>query len=198
MPPRDRVLATSELVADPERVHDLPDLIDLAERANPETRRAWEEARAAAARLGRSESAYLPTLALAATGGWSQRVNAALKGTEIIRGASLLPGATLAWLLVDFGRRAADRERASQELLASNFAFNRRHQEVAFSVAERFYRFDASRAQVSAQRATLETATALREASEARRASGLATEPEVLLARQEEARAAYELQEAEG
>lgn len=198
MPPPDRVLATSDLIVDPERVHDLPGLIDLAERANPETRRAWEEARAAAARLGRSEHAYLPTLALAASGGWSQQVNATPTGTEIIRGTSLLPAATLAWLLVDFGRRAADRERARQELLASNFAFNRRHQEVAFSVAERFYRFDASRAEVSAAHATLDSAKALRQASEARRAAGLATEPEVLLARQEEARAAYELQDAEG
>jgi outer membrane protein TolC len=198
MPSRDEAFATSAAVPDPERVHDLPSLIDLAERTNPDTRRTWEEARAAAARLGLAESAYLPTLALVARGGWAQQANATPGGTEVIRGASLLPSVDLAWTLVDFGRRAADRERARQELVASNFTFNRRHQEIAFAVAQSFYRFDASRAQVAAAEATRASATALLDASEMRRKGGLATEPEVLLARQEQARAAFEVQEAEG
>jgi outer membrane protein TolC len=46
----------------PGRVYDLPKLIDLAQQTNPETRAAWQEARAAAARLGIAEGAYLPTL----------------------------------------------------------------------------------------------------------------------------------------
>lgn len=198
MPPAQQALGLGVASEDAARVYDLPALIDLAERSNPDTRRAWEQARAAAARLGRTESAYLPTLALAARGGWSQVVNATRTGTEVIRGSSLLPSVDLAWLLVDFGRRRADSERARQELLASNFGFNRRSQEVAFAVAERFYRFDASRAKVTAAEATLASAAALLDASEARRASGLATEPEVLLARQEKARAAFELQDAKG
>src|SRR5262249_53158590 len=49
-----------------------------------------------------------------------------------------------------------------------------------------------------AAEATRVSANALLEASEARRKGGLATEPEVLLARQEQARAAFEVQEAEG
>src|SRR4030095_8264332 len=40
----------------------LPALIDLAQRANPATRLAWEQARAAATRLGLTESAWLPVL----------------------------------------------------------------------------------------------------------------------------------------
>jgi outer membrane protein TolC len=198
MPSREEALATGAAVVDSDRVHDLPSLIDLAERTNPQTRRGWEEARAAAARLGRTESAYLPTLALVARGGWSQTANPTPGGIEVIRGAALLPSVDLAWTLVDFGRRAAERERAHQELVASGFAFNRTHQEVAFQVAESFYRFDASRARVAAAEATRVSANALLEASEARRKGGLATEPEVLLARQEQARAAFEVQEAEG
>ena len=46
----------------PRRVYDLPKLIDLAQQTNPETRATWQEARAAAARLGIAEGAYLPTL----------------------------------------------------------------------------------------------------------------------------------------
>src|SRR5262252_1670301 len=49
--------------------YSLVELIDIALRINPETRGAWEQARAAAARLGRAEAVYLPVLALAAEGG---------------------------------------------------------------------------------------------------------------------------------
>jgi len=53
-PPDTRSLA-NELQAgetfniDPDKEYELPELIDLAERANPETKAAWEQARAAAA-----------------------------------------------------------------------------------------------------------------------------------------------------
>ena len=173
-------------------------LIDLAERTNPDTRRAWQEARAAAARLGRTESRYLPVVGLAARGGWAQTVSPRTQGTEIVDNTSLQPSVDLAWLLVDFGRRDADREHARQDLLATSFAFNRRHQEVAFAVERTFYAFDASRAEVEASEATLHAAEAVLEASEARRAAGLATQPEVLLARQQEVQAAYELERARG
>src|SRR5262245_60440001 len=59
------LLATPE----PDRVYDLPALIDLALRGNPQTRRSWEQARASAARLGLAESAWLPVLAVRAAGG---------------------------------------------------------------------------------------------------------------------------------
>jgi outer membrane protein TolC len=183
---------------DPERTYDLAALIDLAERTNPETRVAWEQARAAAAQLGTAESAYFPTLAVDALAGPEQIVNPTPTGTEIIRSVGGKPAMTLSWVLVDFGRRAAVREGARQELLAAGFRFNRTHQEVAFAVQRSFYAFDASRAEVRATTATLETANALLEASDARRRLGLATEPELLLARQEQARAAYELERARG
>ena len=47
---------------DSSAVYGLADLIDFAHRTNPETRRAWEEARAAAAQVARAEAAYYPTL----------------------------------------------------------------------------------------------------------------------------------------
>ena len=190
--------AQAAAAPDPQRVYDLPALIDLAERANPETRLAWEQARAAAARLGFAEGAYLPALAVAAPGGYSQTVRPTVAGTEIIRGVSLRPELDLSWLLLDFGRRGSDVERARQELLELNFAFTRKHQEVVFAVERSVYAYDASRSRVQAAQATLASATGLRAAAEARRAVGLATSPETLLAREEEARATYELQGAQG
>jgi outer membrane protein len=53
---------SAQAVTEPGRVYDLPDLIDLAQQTNPETRAAWQATRAAAARVGIAEGAYLPTL----------------------------------------------------------------------------------------------------------------------------------------
>ena len=48
---------------DPERIYSLAELIDLAESHNPETRVAWEAARAQLAALGVARSELYPTLA---------------------------------------------------------------------------------------------------------------------------------------
>ena len=53
----------------PNKVYGLAELIDIAERNNPETRVAWERARQAAAAVGLSESAYYPFLAASAAAG---------------------------------------------------------------------------------------------------------------------------------
>ena len=51
---------------DPRKTYDLPELIDLAERHNPQTRLAWERARQAAAGVGLAKSEYYPLLAATA------------------------------------------------------------------------------------------------------------------------------------
>src|ERR1700745_2528401 len=53
---------------DPHRRYTLPELIDLAQRHNPETRVAWEQAKAQAASLGVALSALFPTLAAVVLG----------------------------------------------------------------------------------------------------------------------------------
>ncbi len=184
---------------DPEREHGLAELIDLAERANPETRRSWEQARAAAAELGIAESKYLPSLALLIPVSTSRVVFQTPSGAEIIRTrAQVQPTVALEWILLDFGRRDADRDEALELLRAATFTFNRVHQEVAFGVQSSFFAYDAARARVTAARATLEAAQAIAAQSDARLERGLGTQPDLLLARQEEARAAFDLQDAEG
>src|ERR1700686_3810372 len=54
---------------DPTRTYSLAELIDLAEAHNPETRVAWERARAQAAALGVVRSELYPTVAAAALSG---------------------------------------------------------------------------------------------------------------------------------
>lgn len=198
--PSDRIVSrqSGDSLVEPDIVYDLPGLIDLAQRANPETRRSWEDARAAAARLGRAQSAYFPTLSAAAAAGTSRVADRTAVGEVTVEGPALRPQVELAWVLLDFGRRGATVDQASQQLLEANWSFNRKHQEVAYAVSRNFFALDASRARVTAARVSLESATTVTEAVEARLAQGLATRPELLLARQEQARAAFELQDTQG
>ena len=55
---------------DPQKRYELAELVDLAERLNPETRVAWERARQAAIAVGLVESEYSPVLSLDALGGY--------------------------------------------------------------------------------------------------------------------------------
>jgi len=48
----------SGITADPDIVYDLPALVDIAERSNPQTRIAWERARQAAAEVGKPERVF--------------------------------------------------------------------------------------------------------------------------------------------
>ncbi|MGH7334932.1 MAG: TolC family protein [Candidatus Rokuibacteriota bacterium] len=201
----ERTLATAGRVGppvkvDPDLVYGLADLIDLAHRANPDTRRTWEEARTAAAQLGRAQAPYYPTLTFLANGGTSRVADQAPAplGTFTIEGPSATPALQLTWIIVDFGRRSSTVERSSQQLTQANLTFNRKLQEVAFSVSRNYFGLDASRARVTAARVTLESAMAVEDAVTARLAQGLATRPDLLLARQERARAAYEVEDAFG
>src|SRR5262245_20953592 len=122
--PREQVLGRG-VAPEPGRAYGLADLIDLAERANPETRRSWEQARAAAAGIGEAEARWYPTLALLVPAGWRRYDVPSPNAVEIYRITSTEPTLALSWLLLDFGRREADVERAGQRPLAANFAFNR-------------------------------------------------------------------------
>ena len=195
---RPRTLAGPETAIDAQTVYGLADLIDFAHRTNPDTRRAWEEARAAAAQTARAEAAYYPTLFALAKGGASREADRAPGGTFTVEGPGVNPQLQLSWILLDFGRRRASVDRGGQELVRANFAFNRKLQEIGFAVSRTYFGLDASRARVNAAQATLESAAAVEEAVDARLQGGLATQPDFLLARQERARAAYEVQDALG
>jgi outer membrane protein len=66
-----RMLKPTEApLIDPNKRYELPELIDLAQRVNPETRVAWEAARRAALAVGLVESEYFPVLAISALGGY--------------------------------------------------------------------------------------------------------------------------------
>ena len=64
------VKAEGETPIDSERVYGLPELIDIAESANPDTRIGWERARQAALAVGLAKAEYLPTISAIALAGY--------------------------------------------------------------------------------------------------------------------------------
>src|SRR5205823_5186435 len=122
----------SRVSINPRKTYNLAELIDIAQRSNPETRVAWERARQAAAAVGLTESAYYPYLVAAAAGGYDRAfipfptlrvkqqappTNGNLPNVEIVGGGTLITESLLAraelnakWLLLDFGERKATRE----------------------------------------------------------------------------------------
>ena len=196
-----RVLKSAEApLIDPSKRYELPELIDLALGANPETRVAWEAARRAALAVGLVESEYFPLLAISALGGYKSvgvpiPQNLVSDGFFRFELAQAVPTLNLRWLLLDFGRRGSAWDAAKERLLAANLGFNRKHQQIAFSVQRAFYALTSIRARIAVARSSLDAANAVQEATESRLRSGLATRPELALARQQTAQATFELEE---
>jgi len=186
---------------DSAKTYELSELIDIAERTNPETRVAWERARQAAIAAGLAEGTYYPVIAAVATGVVAH-VPLPIPTTVVPGGIFtadtqfVIPALSLEWLVLDFGRRRALVDAALAQAMEANVGFNAKHQQIVFDVTRNFYALTAVRGRVSANRAALESARTLEEAAVARKQHELATLPEVLQAREETARASYELHDA--
>ncbi len=179
-----------------QKTYDLPDVVDVALRNNPETRHAWEDSRAAAARYGRSLSTYYPEVSVGVTAGPSRFLFQNDPAPITVKQNEVQPQIELTWTLLDFGRRAANAEASRQRLLAANFAFNRKMQDVVFAAQRAYFALDAAKGMLRAAEKNLELARSVRDAAEERAALGLATQPDVLLTRQTDAKAVYDLENA--
>jgi outer membrane protein TolC len=176
--------------------YDLPAIVDVALRNNPETRRAWEDSRAAAARYGRSLSTYYPEVGVEVTAGPSRFLFQDDPEPITVEQNELQPQIELTWTLLDFGRRASTAEASRQRLLAANFTFNRKMQDVVFAAQRAYFALDAARGMQRTAEKNLDLARSVREAAEERARLGLATQPDVLLTRQVDAKAVYDLENA--
>lgn len=179
---------------DPAKTYSLPEMIDLAEAHNPETRLAWERARAQAAALGIARSELYPTLAALALS--QTNSSEVLFGTSFYRQTvEALQGAfDLNYTIFDFGARAGRIASARAEVLATNFGFNDTHRNVIYQVEQAYYRLLNASGQEDAAQASLSNARMVQQAAEDRLQHGLATLPDVLEARSVTAQAEYELQ----
>src|SRR5215510_11174825 len=196
-----RVLKSTEApLIDPNKRYELPELIDLAQRVNPETRVAWEAARRAALAVGLVDSEYFPLLAISALGGYKS-VGVPIPKDLVSDGffrfdlAQAVPTLNLRWLLLDFGRRGNAWDAAKERLLAANLGFNRKHQQIAFAVQRAFHGLTSLRARIAVAQSSLDAARTVQEATERRLQAGLATRPEQAQARQQAAQAFFEMEE---
>ncbi|MGA2408885.1 MAG: TolC family protein [Candidatus Binataceae bacterium] len=174
--------------------YDMAALIDLALEANPETRGDWDAARGSAYSWARSRAPFYPLINANSQSGYERIVDQVPKHWGTLKNWQSTSLLSLNYDLIDFGRREAAAQAAHENLIAANFAFNRAVQSVVFNVERAFYRFDASRAGIAAAQAVLRLATADRRAVQRRHDLGLATGPDLLLARQREAEAEYDLE----
>ena len=179
------------------KTYAVADLVDLGLRSNPVTRSAWEDARAAAAALGIAEAAWLPALTANISGGYWRYPFPSPGSAFSLQGSLIDPVFNLSWTLFDLSRPAKI-DMAMQQLFATNLALNRNHQNVIYKVETAFYGLVAARAKVEAGEITFRQATRNMDAIKAQLEVGLATQPEYLLAVQDQARAGYELQGARG
>ena len=210
---------TSRVSINPRKIYGLADLIDIAQRSNPETRVAWERARQAAAAVGLSESAYYPYLVVAAAAGYDRAfipfpslavspqflADPSLNNVTVTGGSSLVTESLLArgelsakWLLLDFGERTAVVRAARERLMMANVGFNGTHQKIVFQVTDRFYQLGTARQKVLVTQSALESAQTVEQAVQARIDNGLATKPELLQAQQQSAQSAFDLEAARG
>lgn len=185
-------------IPDPSKIYTLPELVDVAEQNNPETRVAWQNAKARAADLGVTKATLYPTLAALALAD-SNRTNIFFTPNYIRQTTGTFsPVLVLDYTIFDFGRRLDEVAISRNNLLAANFQFNNTHRQVIFQVMEAYYRVLNSKGQESAQEANLKNAQTVQDAAEARLHEGLATLPDVLEARSATAQADYDLQAAIG
>lgn len=190
-------LPTLQFIVDPNKAYSLPELVDLAEQHNPETRFAWERAKAQAAALGVARSEWYPVLGAIAAGDVSRF--ALLIDANFLRqtvSTSEL-AVQLNYTLLDFGRSARIQE-ASAQLLASDFGFNDTHRRIIYQVEQAYYRVLSAAAQQQAAEANLANAQAVQAAAQDRLQNGLATRPDVLEAQSATAQAQFDLQSAIG
>ena len=187
-------LAEPALNFDPEKTYSLPELIGLAETHNPETRVAWERARAQAAAWGVARSELYPTVAAAALAGVNRTEVYVTDRFFRQTFGDFQVALNLDYTVLDFGARAGRINAAKAAVLAANFAFNDAHRNVIYRVEQAYYELLNASGQEEAARANLSNAQAVQQAAEERLNHGLATLPDVLEARSATAQAEYELQ----
>jgi outer membrane protein len=188
----------SRFSIEPDRTYTLAELVDLAEEHNPETRLAWERARAQMAALGVARSELYPTVAAVAL---SQTTRSeVLFATQFDRQTVESFGGAfdLNYTIFDFGGRTGRIAAVRADSLAANFAFNDTHRKIIYEVTEAYDQLLNAAGQEEAAQASLENAQAVQQAAEDRLNNGLATLPDVLEARSAAAQAQYDLQAALG
>lgn len=187
VPPNPQVAVLSPVPAiNEEHVYQLPELIDMAQMNNPDTRIAWQQARQAALAVGIAEAAYLPMISASVIGGY-QKTHTPLPYDQHLNTSNnaLVPGVGFQWLLFDFGQRSALVDIAENTSFAANVSFNGMHQKLIYDVMKAYFQYGAALSRVNIAQEILRNSQKVLDAAQARRQSGIATTVEVAQAKQQ-------------
>ncbi|HVA54319.1 MAG TPA: TolC family protein [Gammaproteobacteria bacterium] len=176
---------------------DLMQVANISLCNNPQTQAAWINTKIAAAQLGISRGAYLPTLGLSVA---QQRNHAnpnplgGSPNTESETNVSL----TLQYLLLDFGGRGAQAESDKQALFAADFSQDADIQSVLFAAIQDYYDLLATQEAVTADKESVRSNQAAYDAAVARHNAGTATIADVLQAKTALSQALLTLTQTQG
>jgi TolC family type I secretion outer membrane protein len=172
----------------------LPEVVDRALCANPQTHEVWSNARYQAAQLGVAKAAWLPSL----TGTVSASRNHASGST--VKGSYNLASATLSasWLIYDFGGREATVENAVQVLAAANATQDATVQTVFLAAVQSWSQWFSAKAAVDAAKESEKASQESLKAAERRYEVGTATPADKLQARTAWSQAVLSRIKAEG
>ncbi|WP_145492063.1 TolC family protein [Yersinia rohdei] len=173
-----------------EHLYSLPELIDIAQNQNPDTRIAWQQARQAALAVGMGEAIFLPIISASVIGGYqstSTPLPYAIGSERDLKtsGSEVVPALALQWLIFDFGQRSALLEAAKHTSYAANVTFNGMHQKLIYDVTRTYFQYGAAQTQRQIAEQTLKNSLKIQDAAEERRKNGIATTVEVALAQQQ-------------
>jgi TolC family type I secretion outer membrane protein len=174
-------------------------LADVVERAlcnNPQTREAWANARFQAAQVGIGKSAYLPSLSVDASVS-RNHINGGTGGGAASYNQQNL-GASLSYLLYDFGARDAALENARQLLAALNATQDAAIQTVFLAGVQAYYQLFAARAAVDSAVEAEKSALESLNAAAARYSAGSGTPADKLQAQTAYSQAVLNRIQAEG
>jgi outer membrane protein TolC len=158
----------------------LIEIVNIALINNKQTRQTWAQARAAAAAYGSAKGSDFPDInvSLAAT----MVKNPALGGQLSSGAREYSANSSLNWLLFDCGGRRAGIDGARETLFAADWTHNAVIQNVVLQTEQAFYAYFAAKALLSAQKATVDEAQTVLDATNDRHLAGLATIADVLQA----------------
>src|SRR5215471_10695138 len=157
----------------------LTELIDIAERENPQTRVAWQRARNAAISEGTASSTYLPVITANVLGAYqgAEGSNSSF-GFNLHNSGNLFGSAetvSLAWLLFDFGGRKNIIDAARKLSDVSTIGFTGAHQRVIYAVLIAYYTYVSAQQRHRTAVETLANSKDVEAAAEARYSHGEGT-----------------------
>jgi outer membrane protein TolC len=179
----------------------LPALVDLALTNNPNTRAAWYNAKAAAARLGETNSQYYPQISLNVTADRAKNRNVGTNGQTFAAGTFYTdfigPSIDLNYVLWNFGKNDADSESSRQALYAANYQYNQQIQDTLLATELAYFNHNAAQGFVEAAQATLNDANTAYNAANQRLTAGLGTRQEERQAFAQVKNAEFQLEQAQ-